>query len=111
MVIDAAAALVEAGVITSEDFRSNQAVARSAYLGVKGCGPVTWAYLGILSEVDGIKPDTWLKRFVHDRIPNASQDEVTALLSAVAQRMNIEARRLDHAVWAYRRRTQSAIDS
>lgn len=89
-----------------DDFRQHQELAKHAYLSVKGCGPVTWSYLGMLSEVDGIKTDTWLMRFVHDRLPDASHDEATALLTAVAQRMDIEARRLDHAVWAYRRRTQ-----
>ena len=58
----------------------------------------------MLSEVDDVKPDAWLMRFVHDRIPNASKDEAAALLKGVARRMNVEARRLDHAVWAYRRR-------
>ena len=57
----------------------------------------------MLSEVDGIKPGTWLNRSVQDRIPNASEHEVTSLLTAVAERKNIQARRLDHAVWAYRR--------
>ncbi len=57
----------------------------------RGCGLVTWAYLRMLSEVDDVKSDTWLMRFVHDRIPDASQDEATTLLKGVAQRMNVEA--------------------
>jgi len=111
VVIDAAAALDKAGIVTAQDFRDSQKAARAAYLSVKGCGPVTWTYLGMLSEVDGIKPDTWLKRFVQDRIPNARQEEVTSLLTAVAERMNIEARRLDHAVWAYRRSAKMPNES
>lgn len=104
VVIDAAAALVKASIVTADDFRHHQNLAKPAYLNVRGCGPVTWAYLCMLSEVDDVKADTWLMRFVHDRIPDASQDEATTLLKGVAQRMNVEARRLDHAVWAYRRR-------
>ena len=111
VVVDAAVALQQAGIVTAQDFRDNQVPAKAAYLSVKGCGPVTWAYVGMLSEVDGIKPDTWLKRFVQDRIPNANQHEVTLLLTAVAERMNIEARRLDHAVWAYRRSVEVPDES
>ena len=36
------------------------------------------------------------------RSSGASQDEVATLLKGVSQRMNVEARCLDHAVWAYR---------
>ncbi len=111
VVIDAAAALHKAGIVTAQDFRDNQEPAKAAYLSVKGCGPVTWAYLGILSEVDGIQPDIWLKRFVQDRIPNASQEEVSSLLTAVGERMNIEARRLDHAVCGYRRSAKALHES
>lgn len=106
VVIDAAAALVKAGVVTADDFRHQQSLAKPAYLNVRGCGPVTWANLRMLSEVDDVKADTWLMRFVRDRIPDARHDEAATLLKDVAQRMNVEARRLDHAVWAYRRRAQ-----
>ncbi len=76
VVTDAAAALHKASRLKAQDFRDNQEAAEAAYLSVKGRGPVTWACLGMLSEVDGIKPDIWLKRFVQDRIPNASQEQV-----------------------------------
>lgn len=103
IVVDAATALVKVSVVTAEDFRHHQDLAKPAYLNVKGCGPVTWAYLRMLSEVDDVKADTWVMRFVNDRLPNASQEEAAALLKSVAQRMHVDARRLDHAVWAYRR--------
>ena len=109
--IDAAAALHKAGIVTAQDFRDNQEPAKAAYLSIKGCGPVTLAYLGMLIEFDAIKPDIWIKRFVQDRIHNATQDEATSLLTAVAERLNIEARRLDHAVWAYRRSAKAPHES
>lgn len=74
---DAAAALHKTGRLKAQDFRDNHEAAEAAYLSVNRCGPATWAHLGMPSEVDGIKPDIWLKRFVQDRIPNASQEQVT----------------------------------
>ena len=45
IVIEAARALVTVGVVHASDFEDRMAEARAAYLSVKGCGPVTWAYL------------------------------------------------------------------
>lgn len=111
VVTDAAAALHKAGRLKAQDFRDNQEAAEAPYLSVKGCGPVRWAYIGMLSEADGIKTDIWLKRFVPDRIANASQEQVTPELTAVPEQMNIEAGRLDHAMWAYRRSAKAPHES
>ena len=80
---------------------------RRAYLSVKGCGPVTWAYLRMLANVDDVKADTWINRFVRDKIPDATTAQAAALVAAVATEMHVEARRLDHAIWAYRRARSS----
>jgi hypothetical protein len=45
VVHDAAVAFVNCHIRTANDFRDHQDEARRAYLSVKGCGPVTWAYL------------------------------------------------------------------
>lgn len=103
VVIEAATALANAGVVTADDFRDKQPAARSAYLSVKGCGPVTWAYLRMLMNVDDVKTDTWVIRFVNDVVPGVGASEAGALLKEVATRMDVDERRLDHAVWAYRR--------
>ena len=55
---------------TANDFREHQDEARRAYLSVKGCGPVTRAYLRMLTNVDDVKADTWIKRYVHDKVPD-----------------------------------------
>jgi hypothetical protein len=57
----------------------------------------------MLTNVDDVKADTWINRFVHDRIPDATTAQAAALVTAVAARMHVDARRLDHAIWAYRR--------
>jgi hypothetical protein len=103
VVHDPAVALVNCNIRTANDFREHQDDARRAYLSVNGCGPVTWAYLRMLSNADDVKADTWINRFVHDRIPDASTAQAAALVTAVALQMDVDARRLDHAIWAYRR--------
>jgi hypothetical protein len=109
--IEAASRLVASRVKTADDFRANLPAARAAYLSVKGCGPVTWAYLRMLVGLDDVKADTWLMRFVHDRLPDVTRaEDAAALVNEVAERMGVESRRLDHAIWAYRRRAGKSQD-
>lgn len=108
VVVDAAIQLAGSGIRTAADLRANAPVAKSAYLSVKGCGPVTWAYLQMLVGLPGVKADTWVMRFVKDRIPNAaSPEDAAALVSAVAERMDVQPSQLDHAIWSYRRAVRS----
>lgn len=103
-VIDAANALVEAGVVHASDLKSQQAVARSAYLSVRGCGPVTWSYLCMLLGIDDVKADTWVMRFVQQAVPHAkTTEEVRRLVSEVAKQMGVRRSDLDHAIWSYQR--------
>lgn len=104
VVIDAAQALVEAGVVHAADFKDRQAEARAAYRAVKGCGPVTWAYFRMLLGEEDVKPDTWVTRFVQDKLPQVDNPaEVSRLVHAVASELRVDAHMLDHAIWRYRR--------
>jgi hypothetical protein len=102
--LDAAKALVDIGVVRSDDLQGREEEARRAYLSVRGCGPVTWAYFRMLLGYADVKADTWVKRFVQDRLPDVTtHSEVSRLVHAVAARMDVDARQLDHAIWRYRR--------
>ena len=102
--IDAAESLVGSGVIHAADLAAHEDEARRAYLGVKGCGPVTWSYLRMLLGHDDVKPDTWVMRFVRDKLPHvASPKAASELVHAVAADLGVEAHQLDHAIWRYRR--------
>lgn len=104
VVIDAAAALVAAGVVRASDFAEREQEAKEAYTSVKGCGPVTWAYFRMLLGHDDIKPDTWVIRFVQDVLPHVRRPEdASRLVQDVAARLIVSQRNLDHAIWRYRR--------
>jgi hypothetical protein len=104
VVLDAAKALLEVGVVHSGDLQDREKEARRAYLSVKGCGPVTWAYFRMLLGHDDVKADTWVKRFVRDKLPGVTtHTEVSRLVHAVAAQLEVDARQLDHAIWRYRR--------
>jgi len=109
VVRDAAAALVHAKIVTAGDLQTREPAARAAYLSVSGCGPVTWRYLRMLLGSDDVKPDTWVMRFVRDKLPEiADPDDAAALITAVAGRMGVDVRNLDHAIWRYRRANPGA---
>ncbi|GAA1504038.1 hypothetical protein GCM10009740_39440 [Terrabacter terrae] len=104
VVIEAARAFVAAGVVHAEDVSGRLPEARAAYLSVKGCGPVTWSYFRMLLGIDDVKADTWLMRFVRDRLPHVkTTEEASRLVSGVASRLGVSATALDHAIWSYRR--------
>lgn len=108
VVLDAAKALVDVGVAHSTDMEDREDEARAAYLAVKGCGPVTWAYFRMLLGHDDVKADTWVQRFVRDVVPAATtHGEVSRLVHAVAARLDVDARQLDHAIWRHRRQQPS----
>jgi hypothetical protein len=104
VVIEAAGALVGAGVVHADDFPGRMAEARAAYLSVKGCGPVTWAYFRMLLGFEDVKPDTWVMRFVQDAVSGVTSTEVASrLVHEVAELMDVSPADLDHAIWRYQR--------
>ncbi len=109
VVTDAADALVHAHTVTAADLQEREPTARAAYLAVPGCGPVTWRYLRMLVGADDVKPDTWVMRFVRDKLPEITDPAHAAdLITTVAERMGVPARDLDHAIWRFRRANPGA---
>jgi hypothetical protein len=110
VVIEAAGALSAIGAVRSNDFEHRMAEARSAYLSVKGCGPVTWAYLRMLLGLEDVKADVWVRHFVARAIGSElSAAEVSQLVKSVAARMNVSATDLDHAIWRHQRSLKSLV--
>lgn len=107
VVIEAAKRLTENGIRTSEDLTSEPnslRTARSAYLSVRGCGPVTWNYFCILLGTDGVKADTMVNRFVaHALGRTTNSKEAERLVLKVADELHLPAHQLDHAIWAHQR--------
>ncbi|TQJ08024.1 hypothetical protein [Lapillicoccus jejuensis] len=103
VVQDVARSFTAMGIRHAEDLRRDPVAAKQAYLSVHGCGPVTWAYLRMLCDLDDVKADTWVVRFVRDKVPGAPPSEASRLVKAVASTLGVDAYRLDHAIWAYRR--------
>ncbi|WP_203567566.1 hypothetical protein [Aestuariimicrobium ganziense] len=103
VVVDAAQRLSAVGLRKSGDFTGSDEQ-RAAYVGTKGCGPITWAYFGMLLGVEDAKPDTWLVRFTTDALGRQVEPEtVRALVKQTAKSMGVSTSRLDHAIWQYQR--------
>ena len=99
IVVDAAGALANVGLIHAADFTGHPDQ-RQAYLSVRGCGPVTWTYFGMLLGVSGVKADTWIVRFVRDAVGRSlTPIEAEALVSAAAAELSVPDSQLDHAIW------------
>lgn len=99
IVVDAADALANVGLVHAGDFtgRPDQ---RKAYLSIRGCGPVTWTYFGMLLGEPGVKADTWIVRFVHDALGRSvTSTEAEALVSEAAAELRVSNSQLDHAIW------------
>lgn len=100
VVTDAAAALLQSGLRHSGDF-TGAAEQKSAYLSVRGCGPVTWSYFGMLMGRPDVKADTWVTRFVRQGLADStlSAEATRQLVIAAANEYRVSASRLDHAIW------------
>ena len=100
VIVDAASRLAGAGVHHASDVHRESAVQRQAYCGTRGLGPVTWEYFLMLLGYDGVKADTLVTRFVADAVGRTlSPTDVSALVVAVGEQMNITASALDHSIW------------
>ncbi len=103
IVVDAAARFSAVGLVHAADF-TGAADQRAAYLGVKGCGRVTWPYFGMLLGASNSKPDTWIMRYVRAVLGDkTSTERARALINQAADALGVDASRLDHAIWSYAR--------
>lgn len=117
-VIEAAAALVTAGVVTSADLRDKATsgqegyrTVKAAYTGVHGLGKVTFEYLMMLVGVPGVKSDVMICRFVAHALgeqevsPQRAHALVVGAHAELRERagftQNLTA--FDHAIWLHQR--------
>lgn len=109
VVIEASRRLAAAQLTHAADFMTGSehqlAEMKSAYLSVKGCGPVTWHYFGMLLGRPDSKPDTWIMRYVRNALndPTVSTEDARALITEAAEARGVNISQLDHSIWAYAR--------
>lgn len=71
----------------------------SAY-GVRGIGIATTQYLRMLAGANTTKPDRHIRQAIKDALGRWVEDEEAIfLIEAVAQRLDMRATNLDHAIW------------
>lgn len=97
--------LQEEGVETEEDLARwlDSAANRERFLRVRGIGPKTLDYFGILAgRRERAAVDVWLLRFLAESgLSGLDYDEAQAVLQAAARELDIDASVLDHSVWLY----------
>lgn len=103
-IVDAAANLVAVGVHSAGHVNVTDMDQTRAWTRVRGLGPVTWKYFGMLLGSPGVKADTWIIRFVNNAV-GRSVDVKTAeqLVKLAAKHFGTTATELDHAIWAHAR--------
>lgn len=107
--IQAAKALLECKIRTSEDFtRADLAPLKKAYTSVRGLGPVTFEYLAMNLGIPGVKADTMIVRFVNKALFAAGLDNTDAMgarhLVELAHRefdSGCGLTEFDHAIWLW----------
>ena len=101
-IVEAAQRFIDIRVTRPEDLKPDDAAHREQYTGVSGLGPITWEYLTMLLDSDGVKADTWITRFVQHALQRpVSNEEAGALVEEAAQKLEVTEKSLDHAIWSY----------
>jgi hypothetical protein len=107
-VVEASQRLTDAGVRHAAQLKVDNGAHRDAYMGVRGLGPVTWAYFAMLLGHPGVKADTWVLRFVHDALGReVTPGDAERLVGTSALRMGRSRTLMDYAIWSYLRRPRS----
>jgi hypothetical protein len=100
---EAAAALVQANIMSAGDINTENAEkVKTVLRGVDGIGYATSNYFLMLLGAPGVKPDRMIHRFLRDatgrQLSNKYADQV---LTAAAEELRTEPHRLEHAIWWY----------
>lgn len=106
---DLAEILNRAGLHTVEDVREQLGTVelqeaspvKSEWLSVRGQrSGLTWNYFLMLARVQGVKADRMIIRYVSRALDrHVKQEEAATLVRGVAERMDVDTIRLDHAIW------------
>jgi hypothetical protein len=101
-IVEAAQRFVDIGITEPAHLMPDKAEHREQYTGVSGLGPVTWEYFTMLLSHDGVKADTWITEFVGRAIRHrVSPERAGGLVKEVAQKLDVDEKTLDHAIWSY----------
>ncbi|MDQ1054548.1 hypothetical protein QE394_002476 [Arthrobacter sp. SORGH_AS 212] len=101
-IVEAAQRFADIGVTEASHLVPDKAEHRQTYTGVSGLGPVTWEYFTMLLSHDGVKADTWITEFVGRAIGRrVSSEGARGLLKEAAQKLSVNEKTLDHAIWSY----------
>ncbi|SDT59168.1 hypothetical protein SAMN04489743_3795 [Pseudarthrobacter equi] len=101
-IVEAAKNFLSAGVTLPEHLNPASDAHRKLYTGVSGLGIVTWEYLTMLLSHDGVKADTWITEFVGRAIGRRISSEAAGgLVKEAAQKLGVNEKTLDHAIWGY----------
>lgn len=101
-IVHAAGRLLDVGVQHASDLDPKSSAQKSAYVGVRGLGPVTWEYLLMLVGKPGVKADTWICRFVEAALSRpVAPHEAGALVREAARLREVSPTELDHAIWSH----------
>lgn len=101
-IVEAAQRFVDIGVTEPAHLMPTKAEHRDQYTGVSGLGPVTWEYFTMLLSHDGVKADSWIIEFVGRAIGRrVSSDGAGGLVKEAAQKLGVDEKTLDHAIWSY----------
>ncbi len=103
-IVRAAAALVNAGVVSADDVEPADPRQKRAYTSVRGLGWVTWEYFGMLLGRPGVKADRWVVQAVSNAVrrpvtPTVARDIVLGAAAALEKNPTV----LEHALWAFER--------
>lgn len=101
-IVEAAQRFVDIGLTQPAHLMPNDPEHRAKYTGVSGLGPVTWEYFTMLQNHDGVKADSWITEFVARAIGRrVSSEGGGGLIKEAAQKLGVNEKTLDHAIWSY----------
>ncbi|MDR6793612.1 hypothetical protein J2X12_003109 [Pseudarthrobacter oxydans] len=101
-IVEAAENFRSTGITKPGHLRPDDDDHRKLYTGVTGLGPVTWEYLTMLLSHDGVKADSWITQFVGRAIGRrVSSAGAGRLVKEAAQKLGVDEKTLDHAIWSY----------
>ncbi|TLM82669.1 hypothetical protein FDW83_11995 [Pseudarthrobacter sp. NamE2] len=101
-IVEAAKNFTSVGITEPEHLNPHNDSHRKLYTSVSGLGPVTWEYLTMLLNHDGVKADTWITAFVgRALLRQVSSKEAGLLVKEAADKLGVAKRTLDHAIWGY----------
>ncbi|MCW2950720.1 MAG: hypothetical protein JWN41_1733 [Thermoleophilia bacterium] len=101
-IVEAAENFRSAGITEPGHLKIHDDDHRKLYTGVTGLGLVTWEYLTMLLNHDGVKADSWITEFVGRAIGRrVSSEDAGRLVKEAAQNLGVDEKTLDHAMWSY----------